>query len=180
MRQELTTDSVERYIDAPPEALYDVIADIKRTPELSPEIISAEWIDGANGPAVGARFRARNKTGRGPAWHNEPVVTAADRGRVFAFSRTEKGAGTIVWTYRFTPEGTGTRVTESYEVTSPVQLFGWFVIGVLYGNKDRRSDLRRGMTTTLQRLAALTEHLETHDADRKGTPTPNAGVPPPT
>lgn len=180
MRQELTTDSVERYIEAPPEALYDVIADITRTPDLSPEIISAEWIDGATSPAVGARFRARNKTGRGPAWHNEPVVTAADRGRTFAFSRTEKGAGTIVWTYRFSPEGTGTRVKESYEVTSPVQLFGWFVIGVLYGNKDRRSDLRHGMTTTLQRLAALTEHPDTHDAGRKGTPAPITDAPPPT
>lgn len=178
MRQELTTDSVERYIEAPPEALYDVIADITRTPDLSPEIIAAEWIDGATGPAVGARFRARNKAGRGPAWHNEPVVTAADRGRAFAFSRTERGAGTIVWTYRFTPEGTGTRVTESYEVTSPVQLFGWFVIGVLYGNKDRRSDLRHGMTTTLQRLAALTERPDTHDADRKASPTPMTDVPP--
>ena len=178
MRQELTTDRVERYIEAPPEALYDVIADITRTPELSPEIISAEWIDGATGPAVGARFRARNKTGRGPSWHNEPVVTAADRGRAFAFSRTEKGAGTIVWTYRFTPEGTGTRVTESYEVTSPVQLFGWFVIGVLYGNKDRRSDLRRGMTTTLERLAALTEHPDPPGADRTVQAPSRTNAPP--
>jgi hypothetical protein len=180
MRQELTTDCVERYIEAAPEALYDVIADITRTPELSPEIVSAEWIGGATGPAVGARFRARNKAGRGPAWHNEPVVTAADRGRAFAFSRTEKGAGTIVWKYLFTPEGTGTRVTESYEVTSPIKLFGWFVISVLYGNKDRRSDLRRGMTTTLQRLAALTEHPDTLGADPTGTATPKTNVPPAT
>ncbi|MGE5720443.1 MAG: hypothetical protein ACM3XQ_11255, partial [Nocardioidaceae bacterium] len=79
----------------------------------------------------------------------------------FAFSRTEKGAGTIVWRYSFTPDGTGTRVTESYQVTRPVTLFGWFIIGVLYGNKDRRGDLRRGMTQTLQRLAALTEKGKT-------------------
>ena len=88
-------------------------------------------------------------------------MTAAERGHEFAFSRTEKGAGTILWRYRFTPEGTGTRVTESYEVTSPVTLFGWFLIGVLYGLKDRRGDLRRGMTTTLERLAALTERPDT-------------------
>lgn len=157
MRQDLTTDCVERYIEASPEALYDVIADVTRTPELSPEIASCEWIDGATGPTVGARFRARNRAGRGPAWHNEPVVSAAERGREFAFSRTEKGAGTILWRYRFAPEGTGTRVTESYEVTSPVTSLGWFLIGVLYGLKDRRGDLRRGMTTTLERLAALTE-----------------------
>jgi hypothetical protein len=161
MRQELTNDSVTRYIEASPEALYDVIADVTRTPELSPEVVACEWIDGATAPEVGARFRAKNHAGRGPDWHNTPVVTIAERGREFAFSRTEKAAGTIVWTYEFTPEGSGTRVTESYQVTRPVQLFGWFVIGVLYGNKDRRGDLRRGMTQTLHRLAALTETTAT-------------------
>lgn len=161
MRQELTHDSVERYVEASPEDVYDVIADVTRTPDLSPEVVSCEWIDGATGPAVGARFRARNHAGRGPDWHNTPVVTVAERGREFAFSRTEKGAGTIVWRYVLTRDGTGTRVTESYEVTRPVTLFGWFVIGVLYGNKDRKSDLRRGMTQTLERLAALTEKSAT-------------------
>lgn len=157
MRQELTQDCVERYIEASPQALYDVVADVTRTPELSPEVVSCEWMDGATGPAVGVRFRAKNHAGRGPDWHNVPVITVADRGREFAFSRTEKGAGTVVWRYVFTADGTGTRVTESYEVTRPITIFGWFIIGVLYGNKDRRGDLRRGMTMTLQRLAALTE-----------------------
>lgn len=161
MRQELTRDTVERYIEASPETLYDVIADVTRTPELSPEVVACEWIDGATGPAVGASFRARNHSGRGPDWHNKPVVTVAERGREFAFSRTERGAGTIGWRYLFTREGSGTRVTESYEVTRPVTLFGWFVIGVLYGNKDRRGDLHRGMTQTLERLAALTERTTT-------------------
>jgi hypothetical protein len=38
-----------------------------------------------------------------------------------------------------------------------VTLFGWFIIGVLYGNQDRKGDLRRGMTESLRRLAALGE-----------------------
>ena len=157
MKQELTHDAVDRHIQASPETLYDVVADVTRTPELSPEVISCEWIDGATGPRVGARFRAVNHSGRGPDWRNTPVVTVAERGREFAFSRTEKGAGTIVWRYEFAPEGDGTLVTESYEVTRPVTLVGWFIIGVVYGNKDRRGDLRRGMEETLRRLAALAE-----------------------
>ena len=161
MRQELTHDSVDRYIEASPEALYDVVSDVTRTPELSPEVAACEWLDGATGPAVGVRFRARNHVGRGPDWHNEPVITVADRGREFAFSRTETGAGTIRWRYVFTPEGGGTRVTESYEVTRPVRLLGWFIITTLYGAKDRRGTLRRGMTETLDRLAALTEKRTT-------------------
>ncbi len=161
MRQQLTSDTVERYIEASPQALYDLIADVTRTPELSPEVVACEWLDGATGPAVGARFRAKNHSGRGPDWHNIPVVTGADRGVEFSFSRTEKGAGTILWRYRFTPEVTGTRVTESYQVTSPVKLIGWFIIGTLYGNTDRRADLRRGMTVTLEKLARLTEKTAT-------------------
>jgi Polyketide cyclase / dehydrase and lipid transport len=161
MRQKLTHDSVARYIEASPQTLYDVIADVTRMPELSPEVVACEWLDGATGPAVGVRFRATNHAGRGPDWNNTPVITVAERGQELAFSRSEKGAGTILWRYVFTQEGSGSRVTESYEVTRPVTLFGWFIIGVLYGNKDRRGDLHRGMRETLQRLAALTEESAT-------------------
>ena len=161
IRQELDSDRVERYIEAPPEALYDVIADVTRTPELSPELKSCAWVRGATGPAVGARFRAWNKVPGRPAWRNSPVVTVADRGREFAFSRTELIGGTVVWRYVFTPEGSGTRVTESYEVTKPIPLIGWLGIGGIYGLKDRRSDLRRGMSATLERLALLVEQPTT-------------------
>jgi hypothetical protein len=48
-------------------------------------------------------------------------------------------------------------VTESYEVTKPVRLVGWFIIDTLYGMKDRQGDLRASMRATLDRLAELTE-----------------------
>ena len=157
MRQQLDRDAVSLVIDAAPEVLYDLVADVTLTPKLSPEVVSCRWLDGATGPAVGARFEATNKAGRGPAWKNFPVVTAADPGREFAFARTERFSGTVSWRYRFQPEGTGTLVTESYEVTQPVSSVGWFIIGGLYGLRDRRQDLRTGMEQTLQRLRALTE-----------------------
>lgn len=65
------------------------------------------------------------------------MVVVADRGREFAFSRTEKFAGTIVWRYRFAADRTGTLVTESYEVTEPVSTFGWFIIGTLSPRRRR-------------------------------------------
>ena len=157
MRQELTTDTVDRYIEAPPEALYDVIADVTRTPEITPDIVKVEWLDGATGPAIGARFKAINKQGRGPNWSNKPVITVLEPGRAIAWARTEPFAGTVEWRYRFEPEGTGTRVYESYEVTKQLRLMGWFIIGTLYGMKDRRSDLRASMLRTLDRLAEMTE-----------------------
>lgn len=157
MKQELTTDTVDRYIEASPEALYAIVSDVTRTPEMSPEVVKCTWIKPATGPSVGARFKAINSAGRGPKWPNKPVVVTADPGHEFAFARTEVGAGTVEWRYRFVPEGTGTRVHESYVVTREVQRLGWFIIDTLYGLKDRRADLRAGMTTTLERLARIAE-----------------------
>lgn len=70
-------------------------------------------------------------------------MTTAGPGREFAFSRTEPFAGTVVWHYQFEPEGNGTQVTESYEVTRPVTRVGWFVIEKVFGCPDRRTAPRR-------------------------------------
>lgn len=155
--QSLDRDEVSTYVAASPEEVYDLVSDVTRTPEYSPEIRRCTWLDGATGPVVGARFAAVNKLPRGRAWTNRPVVTVADRGRVFAFTRSEKTAGTIEWRYRLEPERDGTRVIESYEVLKPISPIGWFVIGTLYGCKDRRAELRAGMEQSLQRLKAVVE-----------------------
>ena len=55
------------------------------------------------------------------------------------------------------PEGTGTRVVESYEVTKPISAFGWFILGTLYGLKDRRAELRESMARSLDRVAEICE-----------------------
>ena len=154
--QTLDRDEVSIHVAAPPADVYAVVSDVTRTPELSPEILACSWLDGATGPAVGARFVATNKAGR-MRWKNRPVVVAAEPGREFAFARTEHFAGTVEWRYRLTPDNGGTRVTESYEVTRPITRFGWFIIGGLAGCKDRRTDLRRGMDQTLERLKAVVE-----------------------
>jgi hypothetical protein len=155
--QDLDRDEVSAYVEASPETVYDLVADVTRTPELSPEVKRCVWLDGATAAAVGARYKAHNKVQRGPGWSNKPVVTVADRGREFTFTRTELGGGTMRWSYRFEPEGTGTRVTESYAVERPLTAFMWFVIGTVCGRKDRRSDLRAGMQLTLERVKAVVE-----------------------
>lgn len=155
--QSLDRDTVETVVAAPPDRVYDLVADVTRTPELSPEIVSVRWLDGATGPAVGARFEAVNVSRSGRRWRNRPVVTVAERGREFAFSRTEPFAGTVAWRYRFEPVDGGTRVVESYEVERPVTRLGWFVIERVFRSGNRREELRAGMRTTLERLRALVE-----------------------
>ena len=150
--QSLDRDTAEIVIAAPPVEIYDLVADVTRTPEFSPEVARVRWLGGATGPAVGARFEAVNVNSRGKRWKNRPVVTVADRGREFAFRRTEPFAGSIEWRYRFEPVDGGTRVVESYEVRRPVHRLGWFVIERVFGDTDRREALRSGMRTTLERL----------------------------
>ena len=155
--QSLDHDTAEIVVAAPPEHVYDLVADVTRTPELSPEVVDVRWLDGATGPAVGARFEAVNLSSGGKRWKNRPVVTAADRGREFAFSRTEPFAGTVAWRYRFEAVEGGTRVVESYAVERPVTRVGWFVIEKVFRSGNRREELRAGMRTTLERLRVLAE-----------------------
>ena len=157
MIQQLDTDAVEARVQADPGTIYSIISDVTRTPELSPEIIRCQWLDGATGPAVGARFKATNKMPNRPAFSNKPIVTIADPGRTFAFSRTEPFGGTVEWRYDLEPDGDDSIVTESYSVTKPVSAVGWFIIGGLFGRKDRRADLREGMNQTLRRLQVVAE-----------------------
>jgi hypothetical protein len=92
------------------------------------------------------------------------VVTVADPGKEFSFTRTEPFAGTILWRHQFVAEGTGTRMVESYEVVKPIRLMGWFIMGTVYGLKDRRGDLHRSMVESLERVAELVETAPTSPA----------------
>jgi hypothetical protein len=155
--QSLDRDELSIHVDAPARELYELVSDVTRTPQFSPEVVKCVWLDGATGPAVGARFEATNTVGRGRQWNNRPVVTVADPGREFAFARTERLAGTVAWRYRFEPEAGGTRITESYEVTRPITRLGWLLIERMYGCRDRRAELRDGMRQTLERIRAIAE-----------------------
>jgi uncharacterized protein YndB with AHSA1/START domain len=157
MNQQLDHDSVTLHMDARPEDVYAIVADVPRTPEFSPEILKCTWVGGATEAKVGARFTAWNKVPNRPRWRNKPVVTVVEPGKKFAFARTEAFAGTVEWTYEFEPDGNGTVVTESYNVTRDLSPVGWFIIGTLFARKDRRTDLRQGMQQTLERIRAVAE-----------------------
>ena len=113
-------DSVSIDIAAPPDRVYELVSDITRMGEWSPECYRCAWTKGATGPAVGARFKAKNKGGRGPSWFNTPTVTAADPGNEFAFNRSGPGIGSYTWRYVLEPTPTGTKLTESFDAERPL------------------------------------------------------------
>ncbi|MGH3732850.1 MAG: SRPBCC family protein [Acidimicrobiales bacterium] len=93
--QKLDHDSVTIHMAAAPETIYELFADVTRTPGFSPEILSCTWLDDASGPKVGARFAAVNKVPGRPPWTNKPVVTVVEPARAFAITRTERFAALV-------------------------------------------------------------------------------------
>jgi uncharacterized protein YndB with AHSA1/START domain len=134
------------HIQAPPEKVYALVSDVSRMGEWSPECISAEWVDGATGPAVGAKFKGRNKQGF-VKWSTTPEVVAADPGREFSFKTKE-----TTWRYRFRESSGGTDVTESFDVPEYGRL-----MRIVAPVKKREPLLLEGMHTTLKRIKAAAE-----------------------
>jgi hypothetical protein len=80
-------------------------------------------------------------------------VVIADPGREFAF---EVGTDTR-WTYRFDADGARTRLTESFEMLRDLRWYYALAERWLMRVKDRRADLERGMTVTLERIKRVVE-----------------------
>ncbi len=76
--------TVSQVIDARPDTLYDLVADITNMGRLSPETTAAAWIGSATAAAPGVRFKGSNAIGK-ITWSTKPTITAADPGRRFAF-----------------------------------------------------------------------------------------------
>ncbi len=143
----LTEGSEDAVIEAPPEQIYALVADLPRMGEWSPECQSVEWVEGATGPAEGARFVGHNRGGPRQLirWSRRGRVLAAEPGREFTFVTEEGGRESTLWRYRFERVGGDTRVTESYEVKW-LPLWARIVDGPL----NRRRELREHMQHTLR------------------------------
>jgi len=150
----LTQDSQDIVIDATPQHLYDMVADLPRMGEWSPECQNVEWEDGANGPAAGAMFVGHNRGGpfQLMRWSRHGRVVTADPGREFGFSTEEGGRESTHWRYRFEAVEGGTRVTESYEVK---WIPTWARIVDVPTNRHR--ELLEAMRHTLAQLKSAAE-----------------------
>jgi hypothetical protein len=147
--------SVTVHIAAPAERIWTLVSDVTRIGEFSPETFDAEWLGGASGPQVGARFRGHvRRNGRGPVYWTTCTVIASEPGREFAFA-VGGGQGRTVntWRYQLAPGPGGTAVTESFELAdlAPLRLY-W----KLAGRWRMRTNLS-GMRATLERIRAVAE-----------------------
>lgn len=101
-------------IDASPDEVYAVVSDVTRMGEFSPECVRCEWVDGATGPEVGARFHGYNKVGDFE-WDVPCEVRRAEPGKVFEFvAAPEMREQATVWTFTMEETDGGTELTESF------------------------------------------------------------------
>jgi len=143
------------HVAAPAGRIWDLVSDITRIGEFSPETFAAEWLAGASGPRTGARFRGHvRRNGRGPVYWTVCTVVASDPGCEFAFAVAGPGGKTInTWRYQLDPRAEGTDVTESFRLEERLWTKAyWAVLGKLRGKTNREN-----MRKTLERIKANVE-----------------------
>jgi Polyketide cyclase / dehydrase and lipid transport len=150
----LRQDSQSVVIEAPAERIYQLVADLPRMGDWSPECRQVEWLAGSTGPAEGATFIGHNQGG--PLglmkWSRRGRVLSADPGRDFAFVTEEGGRESTQWRFSLEPVDGGTRVTESYTVH---WIPRWARIVDVPTNRAR--ELREAMRHTLEQLKGAAE-----------------------
>jgi uncharacterized protein YndB with AHSA1/START domain len=150
-------ESATVHIAAPPDRIWELLSDVTKIGRYSPETFEAEWLEGATGPAVGAKFRGHVKrNGIGPTYWTTCTVRECVPGRAFTFGVGPSEKPLSIWGYHLEPNGDGTDVTESFDLTPTALLrFYWAVLGWARG-RTNRNDMR----TTLERVKAEVEKAE--------------------
>ncbi|MGH3556364.1 SRPBCC family protein [Mycobacterium sp.] len=145
---------VKLHMNASPEKIWEVLADLERMGDWSPECYRVRWLDGANSPAEkGARFKGRNRW-RWMRWSMTCRVTTADPGRELSWATVRRGKEIVRWTYRLEPANGGTGVTESFEARRwplDVRLAEDFIM------RNRNEQRAQAMAATLEHIRAVVE-----------------------
>ncbi|XVX20691.1 SRPBCC family protein [Actinomycetota bacterium] len=139
------------HIEAPPERVWAVVSDIRRTGEWSPECRRVLLL----GPrAAGTRFVGINQRGL-VIWPTTSTITELDEGERIAWRVNENGS---IWSYTLEPTASGTRVVQRRETPAGVSAFASAFTGLLLGGNEGHGDeLERGMQRGLERIKLIVE-----------------------
>ena len=147
-------DAVTVRMNAAADEVWDLVSDVTRIGEFSPETFEAEWLGDADGPVVGARFRGHVKRNqKGPTYWSQCEVTDCEPNRSFGLAVLVGDKPINNWRYELVPVDGGTDVTESFrlESTLPNRIY-WSLLGRWRGETNRR-----GMRETLERMKDVLE-----------------------
>ena len=170
-RRESTADPVtgarvdyEVEVGLSPERMWDLVTDVSRIGEWSPECVYGAWLGSEPGPPrAGSRFAARNQYTPTLSIAVECVVTEAERPGVFAWvvlddEGTVEHAGSL-WRYELRPGSAPDRTLVRHSFEHGLGITGLRVAverdpartaEVLRGRLDQ---LRRNMSATIAAMA---------------------------
>ncbi len=98
---------VATHVDAPADVVWSLLCDVNLPARFSNEFLGAEWLDGATGPVLGARFRGKNRHPAIGEWESVSVVTACEPERVLEWSVGDPDRPAAVWRFEIEPDGAG-------------------------------------------------------------------------
>ena len=142
-------------IDAPAEAVWDLVGDVRRIPEFSPYVLSTRLRAGFDHIAVGTEFTNLNRMGD-VEWTTHGEVVRFEPGAAIAFKIAENW---VVWSFQLaTVESGATRLVQRRETPDGISPFSLQATEASLGGQERFTQaLRDGMRETLDRMKALAE-----------------------
>jgi len=138
-------------VDAPVEKVWEVVSNVSRMSEWSPECRKIVVL-GSPKQGVGTKLLGLNKRGWA-IWPTTSKVVRFEPGKAVAWKTRESGA---TWHYELTPTESGTRLTGKREL--PAYTVGTKLLApVIGGAGGHDEELADGIRTTLERIRATVE-----------------------
>jgi nitroreductase len=97
-------------IDAPADAVWELVSDIELPAQFSEEFLGAEWDEGVDGPSLGATFVGRNRHPAVGEWQVQCFVTAYEEGRTFGWAVVDPDDPGARWRFDVEQMPGGTRL----------------------------------------------------------------------
>lgn len=138
-------------VAATPESVWEVISDVRRMSDWSPECRKIVVI-GSPKEGVGTTFVGVNRRGWA-VWPTTSKVVRYEPGRAVAWKTRESGA---TWSYELTPTASGTSITGRRELPA-FSIATKVMAPVIGGAAGHDEELADGIRTTLERIKVAVE-----------------------
>jgi len=152
----MSTVDVSQPIEAPVERVWAVVGDPIGMSDLTAECVEMEWVGQSTGPAVGARFRGRNRSGW-RRWSTSCTIIRFEPGSEIAWDVAFGPLPVARWSYRIEPGETerASVVTERFEDHRGALLRA--TAPLVRGTSDADTVNRAHMENTLARVKQRAE-----------------------
>jgi len=144
-------------IAAPGPRVWELVSDVRRMHEWSPQVTSTRLRSGYDEVALGAQFINRNRLGE-LEWTTHAEIVRFDPERELAFRVEENW---VIWSFVLEPTVVGTRLTQRRETPEGISdLSHELTEGFLGGQEAFTVSMRDGTAQTLAAIKAAAERPE--------------------